>query len=132
MICLKTLFPQFFQQTDAVTVIQAQVSQNDVILPHLGKQFPCAVAGEGADAWVSLAFQQAAYKVGIDDVVLHYDYSAHRSASFLAESTISPPCASTAFTADCTFSSGTFHLWIASYNAANGCSAFISIHELLR
>ena len=126
------LFPQFFQQTDTVTVIQAQVSQNDVIFPHLGKQHPCAVAGGGADAWVSLAFQQAAYKVGIDDVVLHYDYPSHLSASFLAVSTMMTPCSSTPFTADCISSSDMFSLWMASYNTANGCAAFISIHELLR
>lgn len=67
------------------------------------------------------------YMGGLND-----DYSAHRSASFLAKATISRPCVNTTFTADCISLSAMASLWTASYNIANGYSAFINIHELLR
>ena len=71
----------------------------------------------------------AAYEVGIYGVVFNDDYSAHRSASFLAKSTISRSCASTAFAADCIFLSDMSSLWTVSYSTANGCSAFININD---
>ena len=80
----------------------------------------------------TLALQQSAHITGEYGIVLYHDYPSHRSASFLAKSTISLPCASTASTAAFTSLSDIFPLWIVSYNTANGCSAFISIHELLR
>ena len=126
------LLPQFFQQGDAVTVWQAHVGKHDVVLLHLGKQLPCAVTGGSGHTLVSFVFQQPAYIVGIDDVVLNDDYSAHRSASFLAKSTISLPCANAAPTATLNSSSDMLSLWMASDSTFSGCSAFISIHELLK
>ena len=126
------LFPQFFQQDYTISVGLAQISQYHVVFLHLGKYFPCAPVSGGADALELLAFQQVAYKVGIYEGVLNDDYSAHRSASFLAKATISRPCVNTTFTTDCISLSAMASLWTASYNIANGYSAFINIHEFLR
>ena len=129
---VSALCPQFFQQGNAVPVGQTQVGKNDVVFLHPSKEFSCAVAGGSTDTSETFAFQQTAHKVGIYDIVLHYDYSAHRSASFLAKSMIRLPCANTASTAMFNSSSVMLSLWIASYNGTKGRSAFISIHELLR
>ena len=68
------LFPQIFQQGDAVTVGQAQVCKHHVVFMHFGKIFPCAVAGGDSLAFETFACQQPAYIVGENGVVLD-DYS---------------------------------------------------------